>query len=108
MDQSTEAQETTEVFSEIKKKKTQKTTAYRCQQIGPTEQGKRDPNGEDSWELSEPTDGSQGLVQGGRREGGTASSMLFLWESEAGSTADAVTHGGILPGIINLALLTAL
>lgn len=41
------------------------------------------------------------------REGGTASSMLFLWESEAGSTADAVTHGGILPGIVNLALLTA-
>lgn len=46
-------------------------------------------------------------LQGGRREGGTASSVLFLWESEAGSTADAVTHGGILPGIINLALLTA-
>lgn len=46
-------------------------------------------------------------LQGGRREGGSASSVLFLWESEAGSTADAVTHGGILPGIINLALLTA-
>lgn len=65
-DQSTEAQETTEVF--FLNKKTPKTTAYRCQQIGHTEQGNRDPNGEDSWELSEPTDGSQGLAR--RQKGG--------------------------------------
>lgn len=104
-DQSTEAQETTEVF--FLNKKPQKPLHTDVNRLDTRSRGTGIQTGRIPGSCQ-----SHGWISGTckeaeGREGGTASSMLFLWESEAGSTADAVTHGGILPGIINLALLTA-
>lgn len=53
----------------------------------------------DSWELSEPRAGVWDCKEALR--------ALCYFCGVQGSPADTVTHGGILPGIIDLALLTA-